>query len=198
VSENLEMKNIDYLIYGGTGFIGNKLHVGLSEKYSVKTLGRSLKNDFQINDTNLIEKLRSYQFKTIIHCSGITHNHTHANLINEKLVSKDIKITERLLGILDNIHWDSIIYLISIAIYGLSTGVNINLGQEIKINNGYSFARYTSENILFNFNNNKSVTVIRLPLVFSTEAKGNLDLLSILFKMPIVFLPRNGGFPPFL
>lgn len=184
---------IDYLIYGGSGFIGSNLRNDLSKNYKVKTLGRSISSDFQTDDPELLAKVDCYHFDTIIHCSGITHNPNHANFINNKLIEEDIEITTKLLKILNEISWGSLIYLSSIAIYGLKKGRNISLGQDISLVNGYSLARFKSENILLNHSKSKSISILRLPLVFGTEAKGNLRLLNKLFQLPIVFLPSNGG-----
>ena len=163
-----------YLISGGKGFIGNYISNRLvQENIHVKTLGRSEENDFQIDLTkDFIEIVED--FDIIIHTASIVHNPKHAIDFDPVLLQMDLNITQNFLKSIEKIYYKKLIFLSSVSIYGIDSGKNIDIDQEILPKTGYGLSKAMSEKIFLEKVTREKLLIIRLPLVNGQNPKGNI------------------------
>jgi GlcNAc-P-P-Und epimerase len=165
---------LKYLITGANGFIGSFLKNKLiSDGHLVKTLGKSSGNDFCIDLTRESLKI-SEDYDVIIHTASIVHNSKHANTIDSKFIFKDLEITLNLLRSIEKVTFKKLIYLSSVSVYGIDFGRDIDISQKISPRSGYGFSKAISEKIFAQNLSEEKLLILRLPLVYGPNPKGNI------------------------
>ena len=177
------------LISGGGGFIGSELKNFLSKENEVFTVGKSDCNTIQVD---LIEGgfRTNENFDFIIHTAAIVHNKIHASSFNNELLNKDLTITNNLINSINpsSIKY-GIIYISSVSVYGIESGVNISEDEKVNPKSSYAKAKYLNELSIkkWSINNNKFYYLLRLPLVYGKNPKGNLKDVAIAIKKNLFF-----------
>ena len=165
-----------YLISGANGFIGSFLKNRLiSDGNLVKTLGRSMDNDYSIDLTKEFLRI-SEDFDVIIHAASIVHNAEHANTFNQQLILQDIEITLNLLRSIEKISFKKLIFLSSVSVYGVDFGRDIDITQKISPKSGYGLSKAISEKIIIQSIPQDKLLILRLPLVNGPSPKGNIKI----------------------
>jgi nucleoside-diphosphate-sugar epimerase len=168
------MSGLKYLITGGNGFIGNFIKGKLiSDLNTVKTLGKSRKNDYQIDLTKNFIKI-SEHFDIIIHSASIVHEPSHSNSFVKQKILKDLEITFNFLKCIEGISFKKLIFISSVSVYGLNYGKNIDVSQKISPMAGYGLSKAISEKIFIQNINTEKLLILRLPLVNGQNPKGNI------------------------
>ena len=163
-----------YLITGGNGFIGSFLKTNLSSTDNVvKTIGRALNNDYQIDLTTGFCEIKE-DFDIIIHSASIVHDSSHANSFNQELILKDLEITINLIKTIKNISYKKLIFLSSVSVYGVESGKNIEIIQNLSPSAGYGLSKVISEKLLMESILPEKLLILRLPLVNGPNPKGNI------------------------
>lgn len=184
---------MNILISGSTGFVGKYLTEMFGSKgHDVWTLGRSNSNDYQVNLENEFIEINN-EFDFIIHCAGIVHNQLHASKIIPELVLKDFLITTNFLKSIKICKHKKVIFLSSVSIYGLDSGLDISEENIPNPKSGYGVSKFLSEKLFESVINNEKLLIFRMPLVNGPNPKGNIDKLEkailkgkmILFKYNI-------------
>ena len=165
------------LISGSTGFIGKYLTNSFRSKdHEVWAIGQSDSSDFQVDlAKKSIEIYNEYDL--IIHCAGIVHNELHALKILPELLLKDITMTKNLIKSVKSCNYKKIIFLSSVAIYGLNSGTNISEREIPNPKSGYGISKYVSENFFESTIDSEKLLILRLPLVNGPNPKGNIHKL---------------------
>ncbi|MAW08498.1 MAG: hypothetical protein CME61_09510 [Halobacteriovoraceae bacterium] len=185
------MEKIDYLIYGSTGFIGSYLYEKLNSNYKTVSIGRSEKNDININNI----KSKNFYVNTLIHSAGIAHIKKHANGFHKEYIKEDLAITSNLIKYIQNYKINKVIYFSSVSVYGKNSGISIAVNSEVVGKSGYGKCKIESEKMLLNwgYKNGVDVLIYRLPLVVGENAKGNLQFASSLIDIGLGIFPKKGG-----
>ena len=165
------------LISGGTGFIGKYLtEMFRSKDHQVWTVGQSSSNDLQVNlENKCIEIYNEYDF--IIHCAGIVHNQLHASKIIPELLLRDILITKNFIKSIKSCEYKKVVFLSSVAIYGLDSGLNIDEKNIPIPKSGYGISKFLSEKLFESAIDNQKLLIFRMPLVNGPNPKGNIEKL---------------------
>tara|TARA_B110000971_G_scaffold194865_1_gene208859 strand:- start:2453 stop:3304 length:852 start_codon:yes stop_codon:yes gene_type:complete len=168
---------MNLLISGSTGFVGKYLtEMFRSKGHDVLTLGRSEFNDYQVNlETEFIEV--NNEFDIIIHCAGIVHNQLHASNFIPDLVLKDFLITTNFLKSIESTNHKKVVFLSSVAIYGLNSGLDIAEDCIPNPTSGYGVSKLLSEKLFELSINKQKLLIFRLPLVNGPNPKGNIEKL---------------------
>ena len=163
-----------YLISGGQGFLGSFLATNLINKgHFVKTIGKSKDNDFVVDLSKKFIKMES-NFDYIIHTASVVHNELHNQSFNLTHIMTDVQITENFLKSISEIRFKKFIFLSSVSVYGLNSGILIDTNQPTYPLSGYGLSKLINEKIIDKSLNNEKLLILRLPLVNGPNAKGNI------------------------
>jgi nucleoside-diphosphate-sugar epimerase len=179
------------LISGGNGFIGSYLKKSFIENgHSVVSIGRSKLNEICVDlAKNHIYHSDDYEY--VIHAAGVVHNKSHSSRYDSVLYDRDLTITNNFIRTIENCTYVKIIFLSSVAVYGLSSGINICESQICKPKSSYSKAKLMAEKILTKFAINNSLIIFRLPLVLGPNPKGNLNLVDKKIRQGVMFIFKS-------
>lgn len=178
------------LIIGGSGFIGSYLKSFFQKKkFKVITIGQR-NNDINLNLSEDSRELNG-EYEFIIHTAGIVHDNEHATNFNSKALLKDTSITTNTLKSIEKLDYKKFIYLSSVSIYGLESGKNIMITQNLRPKSSYGFSKYLSELIVTNKVEKNKLLILRLPLVNGPNSKGNILKARRALKRGIMFVFRN-------
>jgi nucleoside-diphosphate-sugar epimerase len=171
------MTGNSYLLTGASGFFGRIIREALPPPYRVSTLGRSAENDLVFDLSKEIPEFPA-SFDVVIHNAGKAHvvpktseerkAFDAVNVIGTENLLKGLKKSSRLPK--------AIIFISSVAVYGISEGENIKEGQPLKASDPYGNSKIKAEQLLEKWagENHVSLTVFRLPLLAGENPPGNL------------------------
>ena len=165
------------LITGASGFIGSYLKEHLSG-YEVSTLS--------LRDPNW--KDQPIDADVVIHCAGLAHS--KKSLPKERYMEINCHLTRELLEHSSKNKVSHFIYLSSMLVYG--EGDLGAIGPDSKTNpmSVYAASKLCGENLLDSISNFR-VSIIRLPLVFSENPKGNLRAIKRFAALSPIFVKYN-------
>lgn len=197
------MKKI--LVTGANGFIGHNLYKNLTKlNYSVKGTVRNLNTILNNYDTKYIS-VGNIDAKTnwdhalegvdcVIHCAGKAHINKKDELDIYRVINREG--TKHLAEQSIKAKVKRLIFLSSVKVNGESTG---KFNEPIIFTNddtpnpqdNYATYKFEAEKVLWEIasKTNLEIVIVRLPLVYGKEAKGNLKRLIKLinYKIPLPF-----------
>ncbi|MGV3004508.1 NAD-dependent epimerase/dehydratase family protein [Aerococcus urinaeequi] len=172
------MKNI--LITGKNSYIGNQFEEWLSQwpdKYNVKKI--SLKTDnWQVEDWS--------HFDIVLHVAGIAHNSSNSKLEDVYYhINRDLTILVANKAKNDGVK--QFIYMSSIIVFGTSKD-KIDLNSNLEPDNFYGDSKLQAEQALEKLKSDQfKISIVRPPMVYGKDSKGNFPLLSKLANITPVF-----------
>ena len=168
--------NLNILVTGASGFIGSSLVPYLKTKYSVQVI--SLRN--YATDNRNFENVQS-----IIHLAGVAHKMNNENPNDYFKVNRDL--TMRFAQDAKRAGVGQFIYISSTKVYGEESNI-YNESSVCLPNDPYGKSKLEAENELKKIESDSfSVAIIRPPLVYGANVKGNmLKLMSLLFRFKII------------
>ena len=189
---------MNILITGSTGFLGKELVQFLSKQNNLNLfLLTTKKTSERIDNAEYIEfdfnKSSNYDFMRnidiVIHLAALQHQKDIRNISD--YIHINLNFTEKLLqqSILNSVN--KFIYLSTAQVHGEETqkGMCVSEDSPIDPKTDYAKSKYMAENLIKeNLSKQKiSYTIIRSPLIYGKNAKGNLRMLEklIFSKMPI-------------
>lgn len=175
-----KMKSI--LITGENSYIGNALSDWIDERYN---------NDITYTKlsirTDSWKKENFNKFQSIVHVSGIAHNSNDKNLKNiyyEVNTDLTIKIAQKAKK--DGVK--HFIFLSSIIVYNANKEKKIDLNTIPNPSNYYSDSKLKAEEGLLQLqDHNFRISIIRPPMVYGPNCKGNFSKLSKISKKTLFF-----------
>lgn len=171
------MKGDRYLLTGGSGFLGKTIRDILSRNYRLSTVGRSKENDYVIDLSKSTPEFKD-SFDVIIHNAGKAH--VAPKTLQQVKAFQAVNVhgtANLLLGLkTSNTLPRAIVFISSIAVYGISAGQGIDEEQPLYASDPYGLSKIQAEQLLENWSreNNVSLTVLRLPLLAGKNPPGNL------------------------
>jgi len=164
------------LFTGASGFLGNNLKPILSQTYSIKTLGLTDEDDIKINLAQTVPQIND-SFDIVLHAAGKAH--TVPRTEAEKKVFFDVNYqgTVNLCKALEQSHLPkAIIFISTVAVYGLEYGENVTEDYPLKGNNPYSLSKIQAEQFLTDWCKEHDVIlgILRPSLLAGKNSPGNL------------------------
>lgn len=170
------------LITGKNSYVGNKIADWLNrepEKYEV--VKESIRN-------NKWEKLDFSTFDVVVHVAGIAHIKETEK--NKKLyfdVNRDLTIKVALRAKRANVK--QFVFLSSMSVYGKREGI-INCDSKLEPKTAYGSSKLEAENAIKSLESDTfAISIIRPPMIYGENCKGNYQILSK-FGKSIPFFPN--------
>lgn len=169
---------INTLLVGGNGYIGNQILRDFQKKFSVKVLGRGIKSTYVYDLSSSIPEINE-KFDLVIHNAAKAHLIPHSSSEIMSIYNINYNGTVNLLKSLEINAPENFIYISTVAVYGLTKGINITEEAPLLAKDAYGKSKLLAENAVVDWCKNKNVkcTILRLPLVVGKNAPGNLGAM---------------------
>jgi len=169
---------VKVLLTGAGGFLGQYLLPHLPK--DTITLGRGKENQIHADLSKEIPTLPQVDF--VIHNAGLAHRVPKTEKEREIFFEVNVKGTENLLLGLDALPTkpQSIVFISTVAVYGLDHGFLISEDQIPKPTTPYGQSKWMAENLLNSYaeKNQINLIILRLPLVAGArKVPGNLGAM---------------------
>jgi nucleoside-diphosphate-sugar epimerase len=186
------------LLTGATGFLGKYLLAELNAQHIlVDTVGRTAENTYQcdlVKDSLELPNDSSYDM--VVHNAGKAHFVPQNEAEGKVFFDVNVGGTEKLLeGILSFKNKPKcIVFVSTVAVYGLELGENIDETAPILGNTPYAKSKIMAEEILQTWcaNNGVNCVILRLPLVVGENAPGNLGAMEKAIRKGYYFRLGSG------
>ena len=171
------------LLTGATGFLGKYLLSELeAQQIQVDTVGRSSANTFQCDLANdSLEVPCDAFYDIVVHNAGKAHfvpqNEAEAKVFYDLNVGGTEKLLDAILSLKNKPK--CIIFVSTVAVYGLEWGENIDETAPLLGNMPYARSKIMAEEMIKTWCSNHGVNcvILRLPLVVGDNAPGNLGAM---------------------
>ena len=165
------------LLTGSSGFLGQTILNYFGDE-PIKTLSRQ-GSDYNLHLESVIPEIKE-SFKLVIHAAGKAHSVPKTAAQNQAFFDVNVNGTANLLTGLENATLPkSFIYISSVAVYGIETGMFITENAPLLANDPYGKSKIQAEQLVKNWCEKNSVicTILRLPLIAGTTPPGNLKAM---------------------
>ena len=165
------------LITGGSGFLGRAILKRFQEQDIIR-LGRSERCEIKCDiarETPLISMQPDY----LIHAAGKAHMIPKTQEEADAFFRVNTVGTERLLQALKGKSLKGIIFISTVAVYGLETGYMIDEDEPLSGQSPYALSKIQAEKLLEEYAHQNSVPllILRLPLLTGPDAPGNFGAM---------------------
>jgi nucleoside-diphosphate-sugar epimerase len=168
---------MNILLTGANGFLGRIIKQHLSEN-DLTTLSRH-SGDIKIDLSTSVPSFKTY-FDLVIHAAGQAHlvpkNEADATLFYKH----NIEATANLLLGLEKVELPKyFVYISSVSVYGLESGLEISEESPLLAKDPYGKSKIEAENLVREWCIQKGVkyTILRLPLIAGPNPPGNLGAM---------------------
>jgi nucleoside-diphosphate-sugar epimerase len=182
------------LLTGSSGFLGKQIKSDLIENgVSLVTLGRDDRNDI-IQDISKPFELTE-KFDLIIHAAGKAHSIPKAPSEIADFFNVNTNGTSNLLNALNNNPPKLLVFISTVAVYGLDEGENITEKYPLNGETPYARSKIEAEKIVQDWCriNKTKFLILRLPLVTGNNPPGNLSAMINAIKRGYYFRVGNGS-----
>lgn len=169
---------MEILISGNSGFLGKVLHTFLRKGNNVKGLSRS-NSEYNIDLAYNSFSLDKY-FDLVIHVAGKVHQVKFDKTESNEFFYINVHGTYNLLKALESNQLPkSLIFISSVAVYGLKEGNQINEDSPLLAKDPYGLSKIRAEALVQEWCKKHEVicTILRLPLVVGSNPPGNLGAM---------------------
>jgi len=164
------------LFTGATGFLGTNIMPLLKEKYEVVTAGIEKQNDYVVNFATTVPDFNE-KFDIVLHAAGKAHVVPRTEEEKKAFFDVNFNGTRNLCEALEkNGVPKSIIFISTVAVYGLDFGENITEDAPLNGNTPYAKSKKMAEEFLKEWCDKHNVVlgVIRPSLIAGPNPPGNL------------------------
>jgi nucleoside-diphosphate-sugar epimerase len=160
------------LLTGKSGFLGKYIFEHLV-KYDLKSLGRS-NCDYNFDIKRRMPELPF--FNLVIHAAGKAHLCPKTKDEVDDFYNTNHLGTLNLLKSLENNIPERIVYISSVSVYGVTSGVLLNEDTPLLAKDPYGLSKINAEVEIIKWSkkNNVKYTILRLPLIVGYKPPGNL------------------------
>jgi nucleoside-diphosphate-sugar epimerase len=167
------------LLTGANGFLGRYIYRELSKSGNVDTLSRSGATWNVDLATTKIAFDKHYDL--IVHSAGKAHSLPRTNAEKQSFYDVNVKGTACLLDSLESLSKKpaAFVFISSVAVYGLETGVNVSESHSLKAIDPYGRSKIQAEELVNSWckKNNVKCSILRLPLIAGENPPGNLGAM---------------------
>mgnify|MGYP000657496955 CR=1 FL=1 len=185
-----------YLLTGASGFLGRVIFNYLEEQpnNSILTLGRSKDNDIVCDLSKNIPKINE-KIDVVIHCAGKAHLIPKTLIEEQDFIAVNYLGTKKLLESLKNNLPNTIIFISTVAVYGIDIGEMIDESSPLNGETPYAKSKIQAEREMEAFSKEKNINlvILRLPLISGNNPPGNLGNLIKTIKKGYYFRIGSGS-----
>jgi nucleoside-diphosphate-sugar epimerase len=165
------------LLTGFNGFLGQVIYHFLSNEYGVSTLGRSSDATYQVDLQDAFELKESFDF--VIHAAGKAHLVPRSEADIQAFRDVNVRGTQNLLNALETKPPKRFVFISSVAVYGVSSGVLLNEQCPVLACDPYGQSKIQAEAVVMEWCVRHGVicTILRLPLIYGENPPGNLNAM---------------------
>lgn len=166
------------LITGGNGFLGKGLKRHLIG-WDIITIGRTncdIEYNYEIN-----EKITISSVDIVVYAMGKAHDLSikKKSTYNDEMFDTNCKKLKLFLEQLSKSKSfpSTFIYVSSVSVYGINSGVDIDENQELRANDPYGKSKIEAEKIVTEWTRTENIkcVILRLPLIIGDDPPGNLS-----------------------
>lgn len=165
------------LFTGASGFLGKNIKPLLSKQYYIKTLGLTPLDDYIVDLSNESPHLAE-RYDVVLHAAGKAHKEPKTEVEKRDFFSVNLKGTQNLCVALEKVGApESLLFISSVAVYGLDFGENITEEQPLNGNTPYAESKIQAEEYLTEWckKNKVKLGIIRPSLIAGPNPPGNLE-----------------------
>jgi len=167
------------LLTGASGFLGKSIFEKLLiDNHIVLSLSRT-SGDYKISLEREIPTF-DLNFDLVIHAAGKAHHYPKSEVDIQDFYDVNVIGTRNLLkGLEKNILPRQFLFISSVAVYGIESGISINEDCALLAKDPYGLSKIQSENLVTEWAKKHNVicTILRLPLVVGLNPPGNLGAM---------------------
>lgn len=165
------------LLTGSSGFLGKALTQFLATGNTVKTLGRNSSNDIQADLRQAIDSLA--HFDCVIHAAGKAHLVPRSEVDKQAFWDVNVIGTRNVLKALEEHPPQRFVFISTVAVYGVSSGVALTEQTPILASDPYGQSKIQAEAEVVQWCRQHGVicTILRLPLIYGENPPGNLKAM---------------------
>lgn len=167
------------LFTGGTGFLGSCIEPILEKNYSVTTIGITDKDKIKCNFVNEVPQLKNH-FDVVLHAAGKAHVVPRTEEEKKAFFDVNVEGTKNLCKGLETVGAPkSLIFISTVAVYGVSGGVGIDESYPLNGQTPYAKSKILAEQYLTEWckKNNVILTILRPSLLAGPNPPGNLKAM---------------------
>jgi len=184
--------NKNVLLTGSSGFLGTEiLNHFVKNDFTITSLGRTftdaIQNKINWNLEHSLNSLPDLNYVKVIHIAGKAHIVPKTTEEEEAFYTINYKATKELLSKLKLLTElpKQLIFISTVAVYGIETGENISETKEPNPKTPYGKSKYLAEKEVIKWCtlNKVNYLILRLPLIVGINPPGNLNkMLSAISK----------------
>ena len=166
------------LLTGASGFLGKTIHNAFDNSTEIITLGRSKDAIVNCDLSNQIPILPIVE--TVIHAAGKAHVVPKNEEERMDFDKVNIQGTSNLLMALENnLSLKKIVFISSVAVYGLIEGTDIKEDAPLQATDAYGKSKIAAEKLIIDWCTARNINyyILRLPLIAGKNAPGNLGAM---------------------
>lgn len=167
------------LFTGASGFLGSNLKPLLRQNFTIKTLGLTIEDDYNVNIANTIPILNE-SFDVVLHAAGKAHVVPSTEEEEKSFFDINYQGAVNLCRGLEKTGIPkSFIFVSTVAVYGLEVGENITEDYPLKGDNPYALSKIQAEQFLTEWCSRHKVVlgIIRPSLIAGPNPPGNLGAM---------------------
>ena len=165
------------ILTGASGFLGRYIQKEL--KGEIATIGRSRSCTIHVDLSKQVP-LFTTKSDLVVHSAGKAHSVPKTEVEKQAFFDVNVRGTENLLKGLETIGLPKyFVFISSVSVYGLESGLLINEEAPLLANDPYGQSKIAAEKLVSDWctENNVVCTILRLPLLIGEKAPGNLGAM---------------------
>jgi len=168
---------MEILLTGSSGFLGRYIQLTLHD-HDVFTIGRNASNNL-ICDLSVEVPLLPNLFDIVVHCAGKAHSIPKSPAQKQAFFDVNVQGTANLLQSLTAKPPRCFVLISSVAVYGLSSGVDVEESAPLLATDAYGLSKIKVEQLVQDWCSRHKVkySILRLPLLVGTNPPGNLGAM---------------------
>ncbi|MGC1516557.1 MAG: NAD-dependent epimerase/dehydratase family protein, partial [Maribacter sp.] len=167
---------MNVLITGSSGFLGGYfVDAWNADGHNVISLGRGSENRVICDLKNTFPNIEE-DIDYALHIAGKAHSVPKTREEEDEFLQVNVKGTAHLLKGLEPKNIKALLYVSSVAVYGVKYGQDIDENQPLQAVDSYGKSKIEAEEMVVEWGrkNNIMVTILRPPLIIAKKAPGNL------------------------
>lgn len=170
---------MNLLFTGASGFLGSNLYSLLKDKYQIRTVGLTPRDNYTINLVSDVPKL-NIKYDVVLHTAGKAHSIPKTEEEKQLFFDVNLQGTKNLCTALENSGIPkAFIFISTVAVYGCDSGENITEEHPLNGTTPYALSKIKAEKYLEGWcaMHNVKLSILRPSLIAGPNPPGNLGAM---------------------